>query len=87
MFQSLVAELNDERKWNTGTELDTHAQGKELEKVFCCCDVKCEDHESERKRKILIFRWMGVQWHQPNQRLNIKLNSKNCVAWLLGKVH
>ncbi len=41
-----------------------------------------------KKEKDLNFcRWMGVQWHQPNHRLNIKLNSKNCVAWLLGEVH
>ncbi len=59
MFQSLVAEFNDERRWNTATELDTHAQGKQLEKRFRWCYVNCEDHESERKRMILIFEMNG----------------------------
>ncbi len=59
MFQSLVAEFNDERRWNTATELDTHAQGKLLEKRFRWCYVNCEDHESERKRMILIFEMNG----------------------------
>jgi hypothetical protein len=47
------------REWNTGTELDTHAQGKQLEKRFRWCYVNCEDHESERKRRILIFEMNG----------------------------
>ncbi len=53
--------------------------------------VKCEDHESDKKRKIAIFEMngntKGVQWHHSNHRLVIKLNPKNCVAKLLGKVH
>ncbi len=40
--------------------------------------------------KIIIFEMndniKGVQWHQLNHRLVIKLNPKNYVAKLLGKV-